>query len=543
MEIAFEATPTNSNNLVLKTRRIAFLLVLIIGGAWLAVYTQSDLLLEPYLPKYSDWLDTFYVIAGFCLVVGALVLLVNQLRVSEFYDLTINLRTAAMNDDLHKLIRDSKMIEGKCGGNSLLLDWWVENEHLVSLVKDKLQKTQQKRQVAVVTAIRTHSVLTALRQKKLKQPVIVALDVISQRLAQLIVKRDTIKKQWDEAYKRFFWWDKISRDEPDFTEMDKTIADFEKTKAKIQSLYESSVGDIEKAFVSAFDLANSRIKQTEREVQKYIEESRISQKSASEILNVGFWFSALSIPVSMWDDFSDAGDVYDALRRVNSNYEGLSDTEIWLDSLLMNSSSLAGLVSLTKGAYFESLVASKTGGALFENFNHAGTDITIDGIEYQIKATDSVDYIYSVDEMIPVIATLEVAEKTGVIDGGYSDENLEIIVDNAMGGTVIDIHDRALDAWIAGLGGIGLMASFRGIDHAFKLVENGGDQVEAAMEGVVVAIGGTAKAAVGTAEVAYNIAMSAPSRFMGRAILGGIKALDDKLGNAAAEANTKKGSD
>ena len=62
----------------------------------------------------------------------------------------------------------------------------------------------------------------------------------------------------------------------------------------------------------------------------------------------------------------------------------------------------------------EQLIAADTGGELFEHFNHPGSDIVIDGVEYQIKATDSTSYINSVADDIPVISTSEVASETAV---------------------------------------------------------------------------------------------------------------------------------
>src|SRR5690606_12264920 len=116
----------------------------------------------------------------------------------------------------------------------------------------------------------------------------------------------------------------------------------------------------------------------------------------SDLLKKSLWLSALSLPVSAWSDLDSAGNVYDALRRVNGNFANMSDTEIWWETLFISPESLTGLAALTKGAYFEQLVSADTGGVLFEHFNHPGTDIVIDSVAYQIKATDSVGYVRSV---------------------------------------------------------------------------------------------------------------------------------------------------
>lgn len=220
----------------------------------------------------------------------------------------------------------------------------------------------------------------------------------------------------------------------------------------------------------------------------------------------------------------------------------MSDGEIWLESLFLPAESLAGLAALTKGAYFERLVANDTGGELFAHFNHPDTDIVIDGISFQLKATDSPEYVFSVDESIPVIATTEVALATGVIDGGYSNEELTRTIDSALGGTIIDIGDTGADAILAGLGGLGFFATIEGINHASKKHENDGDAVEALFEGAGVAIEGTARGLFGLAEMAYNIWMSRPIRFIRRVLLSLLKKFDDKMMNAADQKGKDKSS-
>ncbi len=234
---------------------------------------------------------------------------------------------------------------------------------------------------------------------------------------------------------------------------------------------------------------------------------------------------ALSVPVSAWNDISRSGQVYDALRSVNGNYAGMSDTEIWMQCLLLPPDSLLGLASLTKGALFEGHVAGTTGGNLHTNFNFPETDIVIDGTAYQIKATDSESYIATVDPDIPVIATSEVAERTDAIDGGLSNAELESWTELALGGTVIDLGDTAIDAVMAGLGGLSVLATIRGINHAAARHRAGIDGIDAIAEGVGVAVTGTMKATVDLAETGYKIAKSRPSRFVGRQVMRGLGAV------------------
>jgi hypothetical protein len=216
-----------------------------------------------------------------------------------------------------------------------------------------------------------------------------------------------------------------------------------------------------------------------------------------------------------------AGNVYDALRTVNGNYLNMADADIWWETLFLSPLSLVGLTSLTKGAYLEQLIAADTGGELFEHFNHPGSDIVIDGVEYQIKATDSTSYINSVADDIPVISTSEVASETGALDSNT--------VDLAMGGTVVDIGDSVVDAIFAGVGGLGLFATIQGINHAVSKHKNGGDGAEAMFDGAGVAIEGTARAFVGAAELSYKALASKPSRFVGRTLLKGLGALEKKI--------------
>ena len=265
------------------------------------------------------------------------------------------------------------------------------------------------------------------------------------------------------------------------------------------------------------------------EAEAFIQYGRYEDDFNGAMLQKALWFSAMSVPVSVWADVDSAMDVYDVLRSVNGNFDGMSDADIWWESLIMPAESLAGLTALTKGAYFEQLVAADSGGQLHEHFNHADTDIVIDGVAFQIKATDSEQYIYSVEESIPVIATSEVAATTAAIDSGYSNEDITNTVDLALGGTVVDVGDTAADAILTGLGGLGLFATIEGINHASAKYENGGDGVEAIFEGAGVAIEGTARALVGAAEMGYNVLNSRPSRFVGRTLLKGLKKLDEKL--------------
>ncbi len=365
---------------------------------------------------------------------------------------------------------------------------------------------------------------------KLQQhPLIVVKDQLSSGLHSLETRRRDLQGQWDTAYDSFGWWQKLTVDKPDFSEMDKRIAELKSLQEKFNEKHGQDVHLVKRQYAKALSISNQRIDDAHKTARKIIEENRDSCPASNELLRKASWFSTFTLSASLWDDFNSAGNVYDALRNVNQNFQGMSDMEIWWETLWMSSDSLNGLASLTKGAYFEQLVANDTGGELFEHFNHKDTDIIIDSVATQLKATDSVSYIESVDSSIPVIATSEVAAKTDAMDSGFSNAELNDSIDLALGGTVIDFADTTADTLFAGLGGLGFFASLRGIARAARRYNNGGDGVEAIFEGVGIAIVGTAKGLVDLSEMAFNMATSRPCRFAGRSVLSGLEKLDRKL--------------
>jgi len=361
-------------------------------------------------------------------------------------------------------------------------------------------------------------------------PLIKAKNEIKSSLEFLTQRRKAMKAQWDAAYEEFSWWNQLKYGaSPDFSEIDKVIDALTALQRKMAIKHDVDFKVLGKHFEQLKQKAIKRMATAEIDAQRYIKSCSFQEPLDCDLLQKSLWLSALSVPVSVWSDVDSAGNVYDALRGVNSNFANMSDADIWWESLFLSSESLAGLAALTKGAYFEQLVAADTGGQLHEHFNHVDTDIVIDGVAFQLKATGSESYIYSVDESIPVIATSEVAAITGVIDSGYSNEDITNTVDHALGGTVVDIGDTAVDAILTGLGGLGFFATIRGINHASAQYKNGGDGVEALFEGAGVAIEGTASALVGAAEMGYNILASRPSRFIGRTLVKGLVKLDEKL--------------
>ena len=404
-------------------------------------------------------------------------------------------------------------------------------QHLDELTRQHLQ-----RRLAVDVESARSQCRQYLQAIRSRTPLIQTETTVRETLQRLQQRYEQLSDQWDEAYEKFSWWNKIKySDGPDFSEIDQAIRQLKKMHERLKADYADEFIRLDKHFTELENRAEARIKASEHEIEQLIAHGVTREQEKELPLRAGFMLSAMSVPFSLWGDLATAGNIYDALRRVNGNYVDMSDGEIWLETLFMPGESLAGLTSLAKGAYFEQLVAADSGGALFEHFNNPGTDIVIDGVAYQLKSTSSAAYVNSVDVDIPIIATSEVAEQTRAIDSGFSNIELEHSVDLALGGSVIDTKDTALDALLTGVGGLGMFATIQGINHAAELYENGGDGVESLFAGAGVAIEGTARALVGTAELGYKVLNSAPSRFVGRALLAGLRRLDDKMMEAGSK--------
>lgn len=367
-----------------------------------------------------------------------------------------------------------------------------------------------------------------LDAKKNKLPVFLARNKLVRTLTYFNNERDRLATAWTTAYADFSWWNKLKYSEKcDLSELDNKIKELEYGLQRFDSVYADDINKVEELFMRVSVISHKRLQATHEKLKTLIEDGALSSYAPTTL--AALWLAGLSIPVSLAGDLYSANAVFDALRRVNGNFENMSNTEIWWETLWLSPDSLAGLTSLTKGAYFEQLVADDTGGELFEHFNNPDTDITIDGIEFQLKATNSVGYINSVDDEISVISTSEVAAKTSAIDSGYSNEDITNKVDLALGGTVIDAQDSAIDAILTGVGSLGLFATINGINHAQKQFDKGVKGEEAVFEGIGVAIEGTARGIVDASEMVYKVATSRPMRFTGRVLLKGLTKLDEKI--------------
>ena len=488
--------------------------------------------------------DVAALFLAFCLIVvvrNSITYLKERNLLSTYFGVAQQLESARQGESIHQIqqtITDAQhsALTNELSKAALALHLPSINERI-----DSLRRIQLHRQLEVEFQEFKKNCDSKLLALKANIPLVKAKTSVDASLSFLKKRREQITAQWKQVYETLSWFNKLKYGEtPDFSEMDEVVKDLEQTQRRLHMNHEDDFKRIDAHIASLKRQALARATTSHAAADRFVRECGHLQGLESELLPKALWLSTLSVPVSVWIDANQASDVFDALRLVNGNFADLSNADIWWQSLFMPSESLAGLASLTKGAYFEQLVANDTGGALFQHFNHPDTDIVIDGVAWQLKATASADYVTSVEDSIPVIATSEVAAITDAVDSGFSNEQLTATVDLALGGTIVDLGDTAVDAIISGLGGLGLFATIKGINHASTKYENGGDGVEAMFEGAGIAIEGTARAIVGAAELGYNVAMSRPSRFVGRMIAKGFVKLDQKLTGQHPPARSKK---
>lgn len=391
-------------------------------------------------------------------------------------------------------------------------------ETLLDRAEDRWVRSQRSRQLDDRFADLRRKVASRLTYARNVDPVLAARNAACRKLERVKARRARLEADVDELLKGASWWQKLNYDYPDYYKMDREIRGLEEEVSRFLFTNSRKIRDAEARFDKAQERSLARIESSKAQAKAAIPTSRDNDFKSDRLARDALTLGLLSVPVSAWNDISKADQVYSALRSVNGNYEGLSDFEIWLQCLTMPSESLVGLASLAKGALFEAHVADSTGGMLNEHFNAPDTDIVIDGVAYQIKATVSEAYIATVDPEIPVIATSEVAETTGAIAGGLENADLDSMTSLALGGTVVDGADTLMDAALSGLGGLGILATLRGINHTINRHREGISAEEAVEEGVGIAITGSMKATVDLAEMSYKAAMSRPSRFVGRQI-------------------------
>ncbi|MFQ3895463.1 hypothetical protein [Sphingobium sp. R-7] len=392
----------------------------------------------------------------------------------------------------------------------------------------RLEREAAVRQLCAQAGASLHKQIEALRED---DPFLGAKRILRNAIRSIGEQKAAAQRQIEEAIAKSFlkWRKQWSR--PDFTKIDVKIAELEDALRRLEQSPQFRRAD--KRFAELAVMVERRARDVETVSLTAIPQSREEAFDSDWVVKNALYVSALSVPVSVWGDLSQASDIFATLRDVNGNYAGMSDVDIWLDTLMMQGEQLAGLVSLTKGAYFEELIEADFGGVRFEHFNHPDTDVVIDGIEYQIKATDSASYIESVADHIPVISTSEIANVVGSIDGGYTNEALTDGVELVLGGPIIDLSDTALDAVFAGLGFISIVGLVKGIARGASIYRETGNAVEGLATGLGVTFEESVWAVINTCELvsrgAMAVATSRPARYLGGKIGSALRAA--KLGH------------
>jgi len=380
---------------------------------------------------------------------------------------------------------------------------------------DKLRLDEQTNSLASTANLAKLHAMNTVRKKLANYPLLRLEELISTNIASLKARKKQMKEAWQKQYDQLSWWDKLSCDRQDTSEIDHSLTKLKLVGHQFKIKYAKDTKKLRSFYKRKVSLVSARIEIAHQKALKALNERRPCNIKTDQFLQYSMWGEAFGMSASLVNELYDSHQVYDVLRDINSNFEDMSDLDIWWDCLWMPNEQLAGLVNLTKGAYFEQMVADQYGGQLHEHFNTPDTDIIINGVEHQIKATNSVSYINSVDADIPIIATSEVAEITDAIDSGISNIDITENTIDALGGSAIDMGDVAFD----GLLSLGFLSTLRGINHAsttYKTTEDAGTAIE---EGLGVAIVGTAKGVVATSEMVYNAATSKPARFVGIGML------------------------
>lgn len=372
-----------------------------------------------------------------------------------------------------------------------------------TLLGQEIRRERQAR-IAQLCDEADNLVKAAARRQHEAKPEVRARIEIKQAIAhlrQIVAEAD---KQFEEELNKrtLKWWRTLTRNRSPIKEIENQISILETALDKLEE--SPALVRAEADYLKLQRLVEQRIATSRQAALNAIPEQHLDPFDPDRALALGLFAGSASIPISVAIDLENAENVFDALRDVNSNYAEMSDLEIWHETLVMPAESLVGLASLTKGAYFEELVELEMGGERFADFNHPDTDITIDGIAYQIKATDSSAYVDSVADHIPIIATSEVAEETKAIDIGVTDADLSTTIDLALGGEVIDFGDTILDGVTIGLGGVGIVAIIHGAHRAWGSFQSNKNALGALGVGLKTTSVSTLRSAVNLSEMIYR---------------------------------------
>lgn len=500
------------------------------------------------LLQYSPWQDgieTPASLSGLLVCTAGLLSLLafgrnERRRLRAFVDQEQHIAQAMAVREAHPLkCAIDELVEAQMPsqqGKAYLDIWLPILQHRLERLLDKEAKEQRKARIEQLCRQADQMVKAAIRRRHEALPEVRARMRLEEEIPHLRRLVEEADKQFKAGLdkRKLKWWLMLTRDRSSLEEVERQIAALETALAKVVT--SPTLIAAEEQFLEFNAIVDRRVLKAKTVAIQAVPDSRDTPFEPDHALAAGLIAGAAAGADSLVNDLRGAGSIYASLREVNGRFADFSNFEIWQETLAMPSESLIGLASLTKGAYFEKLVEQDFGGERFENFNHPDTDIVIDGVEIQIKATDSVSYINSVADHIPVIATSEVAEKTDAIDGGFSNEELSEAIDLALGGTVVDIGDAVLDGLTTGLGGVGIVAILSGSHSAWKSYQRSGNAIEALGTGLQTTAARTARSTVNLVEMAYRgsaaVVMSKPVKVVSGAIRSGLEAANRKASEA-----------
>src|SRR5690606_36644938 len=142
-------------------------------------------------------------------------------------------------------------------------------------------------------------------------PVLAARDAAIQRLARVKARRVQLEADVDEMLEGKSWWTQLSYDYPDYNKMDKEIRDLERDVKLFLSRNAKTIREAEEKLDAAAGRIDKRLRRIEETVIGAVPDRRQETFDGDTIARDALILSALSIPVSAWQDISQSGEVYD----------------------------------------------------------------------------------------------------------------------------------------------------------------------------------------------------------------------------------------
>jgi len=174
-----------------------------------------------------------------------------------------------------------------------------------------------------------------LVKKKAEVPLLSARNKLVSTLSAFELQRDQLNLQWQQAYANFSWWNKFKHDEElDLSTLEKQITQLKCALKAFDKTYGNDCKKLEEHFHSLTCLGEERISQAHKKLADAVNDNLVKDINNTSL--AAAWFAGLSIPVSIAADLYSANQVYNSLRAINGNFENMSNTEIWWETLWMS---------------------------------------------------------------------------------------------------------------------------------------------------------------------------------------------------------------